>query len=200
MPQLQLHMLRVAGVAKIITDSIEIKLDKKSVIIAMLLHDMGNMTKIKLDRFPEFTQPQGIDYWENIQKEFIEKYGESDYAATYKILEELNIDMKVQNLIRSIEFAKMGEISLNNNFEQKICIYSDARVAPNGVTSLEERLTEVKERYIKNKGVTEQFFQNLSNSARDVEAQIFSKCTIKPKDIAEIKVEKLFDELLALEI
>jgi len=200
MPQLQMHMLRVAGVSTIICDNLKIKVGRQNIIQACLLHDMGNMAKIKLDLFPEFAQPKGLTYWQKVLQEFIEKYGADDYVATYKILDELNISDKIQALIKSIEFANMDDISKGNNFGQKICIYSDARVAPFGVTPLEDRLSEVKDRYIKNKGATEEFFKNLSNSARNVEKQIFSHCKIKPVDITEEKAKTLFSTLKNFDI
>jgi len=49
MPQLQLHMFRVAGVASLITENLEKKIDTNSVIFTALLHDLGNMAKIKLN-------------------------------------------------------------------------------------------------------------------------------------------------------
>ena len=196
MPQLQMHMLRVTGVAAIICDSFESSLDKKTIISVCLVHDMGNIVKFKLDKFPEGLEPQGLIYWQKIQREFITKYGGNDYLATYKILEELGLSEKVQNLVSSNEFAKMAPISkLKNSFEQKICIYSDARVTPNGISSLDERLSEVKERYIKNKGVSEEFYNELWNSAKEVEKQIFSHCKIKPENITEEKIQHLISDL-----
>jgi len=70
MPQLQTHMLRVAGVASTIVENFEGKIDRKTIITTALLHDLGNMAKIKLDAFPEFAQPRGIDYWQKVLKEF----------------------------------------------------------------------------------------------------------------------------------
>lgn len=195
MPQLQEHMLRVAGVASIICDNINIKIDKERIVKALLVHDMGNMSKIKLDRFPETAEPEGMEYWQKILDDFRSTYGDNDYDATYKILNELKLPEEMQKLVKSIEFANMTVIARENSIETKICIYSDARVAPTGVVSLNERLSEVKDRYIKNKGVSEEFFKNLSKSAFQIEIQIFENCSIKPNNITEDKVKNIFEEL-----
>ena len=49
MPSLQLHMYRVTAVASRIVDNWKGQnLDKKEIIIACLLHDIGNIIKFKL--------------------------------------------------------------------------------------------------------------------------------------------------------
>lgn len=200
MPNLQDHMLRVAGVASLICDSFDKPVNKEIIINALLVHDIGNMSKVKLDRFPEFAQPQGIEYWQKIVNEFKEKYGNNDYDATYKILNELNLSNDITELVKSIEFAKTVENSKHNDFNKKICLYSDIRVAPFGVTSLNERLNEVKDRYIENKGVTKEFFSSLVNGINVIEKQIFEYCKIIPEEISEEKVKSLFKDLKNFEI
>lgn len=200
MPNLQEHMFRVAGVASIICNDFERPIDKESIIIALLLHDMGNMSKIKLDLFPQFAQPKGVNYWNKILNEFKQKYGNDDYKATYRILKELDVSQKTSQIVKSIEFAKATQNSKHNDFNKKISLYSDIRVAPFGVTSLKDRLAEVKQRYIKNKGVTEDFFNGLAKSMDKIEQQIFNYCKIKPEDITEEKVRPLFEELRNFEI
>jgi len=71
-----------------------------------LLHDIGNIVKFKLERFPEFRQPEGIDYWKKIQKEFIKKYSKDDYETTYKIVKEIGVTQDIFGILRSMEFRK----------------------------------------------------------------------------------------------
>lgn len=195
MPNLQEHMLRVAAVASIICDNFDNALDKNSIISACLLHDMGNIVKFNLKLFPDFRQPEGIDYWTKIQQEFRTKYGNNDYEATYKILNEININQRIVQLIKSIEFAKTPENIKHPDFESKICLYSDLRVGPKQIMSLNDRLAEVKERYKKNKGVSETFYNSLVENANILEKQIFKYCKIKPEDITEEKVKPLIEKL-----
>ena len=98
MPQLQELMLRFAGVSSVIAEKLKEKLDKKAFISAGLIHDLGNMAKIKLDAFPEFAQPLGVSYWEKVLTEFKQKYGSDDYTATYKILKDLGVSETIYYL------------------------------------------------------------------------------------------------------
>lgn len=200
MPNLQEHMLRVAGVAKIISDNYLKTLNKELLLSSALIHDLGNMTKIKIDAFPEFAQPEGVDYWSKVLTEFKEKYGNDDYSATYTILKELNVPQDVYNLVSSLEFVKASQTAKSNNLELKICLYSDARVTPYGVASLQKRLSEVKDRYIRNKGVSEEKYNEISQSLYDIEKQIFANCRINPEDISEEKVKLLFNGLTNFDI
>jgi len=67
MPELARHQLRVAGVAQTIVQACQERLDEDSIVTACLLHDMGNILKFDLTRFPEFLQPEGLDYWQQVQ-------------------------------------------------------------------------------------------------------------------------------------
>ncbi len=51
MPNLREHQLRVAAVAAQICDNFNKPLNKKEIITACLLHDMGNIIKFKLELF-----------------------------------------------------------------------------------------------------------------------------------------------------
>src|SRR3954452_25294278 len=84
MPALQQHQLRVAAVAAMICDSLP-GTDKETVVIACLFHDMGNIIKSDLSYFPEFVQPEGLEYWEKVKQEYIQKYGSDENAATKEI-------------------------------------------------------------------------------------------------------------------
>ena len=60
-----------------------------------------------------------------------------------------------------MEFAKMAEVAENNNILSKIGIYSDARVSTAGVVSLDVRLAEVRERWMKRRKVTKEFYDEI---------------------------------------
>ena len=162
MPYLQEHMLRVAGVASMICNNLNKSVNEELIFSACLLHDIGNIVKERAELnyklHPNYFNKEVEKEWRKIREEFIRNYGKDDYIATYKILNEIGVEENIFNLIKSIEFAKMSLVASGNNYEQKICLYSDARIAPEQATTLENRLSEVKDRYIKNKGVTEDFF------------------------------------------
>ena len=77
-------------------------------------------------------------------------------------------------------------------------LYADQRVAPYGVTSLKERLEEIKKRY---KNVVSSVWSNgemanhLIECSLEIEKQIFQYCNLRPEDIndrtIEIYIEKL---------
>jgi len=200
MPNLQAHMLWVTAVASEICDNFEKPIDKDSVIAATLLHDIGNVVKFKLEAFPEFLKPRGLEYWKKVQENFILKYGKDDYQATYKILKEIGVNQKVCGLINSMEFGKASLNVEHSDFEKKICQYADARVAPSGITSLDARLGDVQDRYMRNKGISGEEFNNISLSMRTIEKQIFAQTKIKPEDIAKEKVGGLLEKFGNLDI
>ncbi len=107
MPALQLHQLRVAGVAAYISVNFIDKqsIDTNEIILACLLHDMGNILKFSLDRFPEFLEPQGRDYWQKVQDEYRMKYGNDEHEATKQIVREIMTGLssyKVHKVIKPV--------------------------------------------------------------------------------------------------
>jgi hypothetical protein len=201
MPQLQTHMLRVAGVASIICDNFQSSVDKSTVISACLLHDMGNIIKSDLKKFPEFLRPQGMKYWLNIKKNFINKYGTNDHQASLKINREIGVSDLVLHLINAISFSKAKKSFETKSFEIKICHYSDLRVMPYGVDSLKNRLKDLKLRYAKRmKEQNWNDFDYLANFFVEIEKQIFAHCKLKPEDITEEKVLPITKKLKTFEI
>src|SRR3989344_3343249 len=97
---LQEHQLKVAAVASTICNNFKQKIDKESVITAALLHDMGNIIKFDLGKFPEFLEPEGIEYWQIVQVEFRKKDGEYEHDATYKKAEEIGVNKSVFEIIQ----------------------------------------------------------------------------------------------------
>lgn len=196
MPQLQLHMLRVTGVATLIVENFRQDIDKNVIITVCLLHDIGNIVKFNLKKFPENLKPYGYEYWKNVQNEFIDKYGKSDYEATYGILKELNIPKKLFGHINTMEFRKAPEnAKRKDSFEIKITQYSDMRVAPYGVANMEERLNEVQRRFMRNHGISDREFNKYRDGVQTIENQIFNNTNISPEDITDGKVARLIPEL-----
>ncbi|MEI8270918.1 MAG: HD domain-containing protein [bacterium] len=199
MPNLQEHMLRVAAVASLICDNFSEPLPKKDIVTACLFHDMGNI--IKVDFFPtvfpeEFYGPLGIEYWQKIKKEYIEKYGNKEHLATELIAEENKLSVQVIDLIKQIGFSNALKNELEKIYKNKICNYSDMRVGPFGVLSLSERILEGNKRYAgKKHAITSSDFESLADSLRNTEEQIFSKCTIKPEDITDEAIAPIILEL-----
>lgn len=202
MPMLQEHLYRVTAVAKLICDNWNGKIDKKEIIYACLLHDMGNIIKFNLGYIPEAVQPKGLAYWQKIKDEYIHKYGNDEHIATLKIAKEIGIKDKIIELIKAVGFSKSVINYKHSNFAKKICAYSDHRVTPFGITSLEKRMHEGRKRFkinTKDRGRKDQF--NLYASyLRKIERQIFNKCQIKPEDINDRSVNPIVENLKDFEI
>ena len=191
MPNLQEHQLRVAAVAQQIAQSCGIEGEElHAIVTAGLLHDMGNIIKFKLDLFPEFLQPKGLKYWEKVKKEFVKKYGNDEHEATFQIVDELNVDKRAHELVHAIGFSKSVENLNQTDLSKKIVAYSDHRVAPFGVISLEARMREGRTRFKHNKSIPtsdkkrfEKQFQECSVALLEIEKQIFEQSSIKPEKV-----------------
>lgn len=194
MPNLQLHMLRVAAVASLICDNFNEPLPKEDIVTACLLHDMGNILKFKLGSLPQFLEPEGLEFWEKVKDEYRIKYGDNEHVATNKIAEEIHVSAEILKLINAISFLGAAETASGENFGNKIVEYGDSRVDPFGVVSLEDRIVDLRKRYAHKGGDTPER-QAYENAARQIEKQIFSKCTLKPEDITDESVAPIISEL-----
>lgn len=198
---LQLHQLRVAAVAKKICDNFDGEIDQQSIIFACLFHDMGNIIKSDLTRFPEFLKPEGHEYWKKVKDEYNAKYGNNEHLATEAIAKEINLSPKIIAYIRKIGFSNATRNEKEAHFEDKICNYSDMRVDPNGVTSMKERILEGQKRYAgKKHSIASDSFESLVKSFENIEKQIFSKTKIKPSDITKEGISKIIEEFRNLNI
>lgn len=198
MPTLQLHMLRVAAVAKeICTHYNGPPVDMTSIVAACLVHDMGNILKFQLTRFPDFLEPKGLTYWENAQEKFREQYGSNESVATELIIEEIGVSKRVKELVAVIGF-KHGQANIDSNdFEKKICDYADTRVDPHGIVSLDNRLKDLEKRYSSKHPTEEEKIQssNYSSMLHAMESQIFAHCSIKPDQITNGSVDDTISSL-----
>jgi len=200
MPSLQLHQLRVAAVAKIICDNLGKSLDERTVVLACLFHDMGNIIKADLVYFPEFVEPKGLEYWERIKAEFVAKYGTNHHAANVAIAREIGLPNASITLIDSISFSQLAEVVADDSYERKVMQYADIRVGPHGVLSLKERLLEGKERYRATRTErpyyeTDKELEHLARAAEQLEQQVFAKARITPEGITDKAIESIIEEL-----
>ena len=186
MPNLQEHMLRVAAVASLICDNLTISVNKEDIVLASLLHDMGNLIKSNLKLFPEFLEPEGLEYWQKVKDEFIKKYGSDEHEATAKILKEIGVSDNILYLADQNRFVFLCKHRDSDDMHIKIIKYADTRVGPHGILSFEERMGESTERYKNEKyGPMNEERSRLIACGKEIEQQIFSKCRIKPEDITD---------------
>lgn len=197
MKSLQEHMLRVAAVAYLICDNFSEPLNKEEIITACLLHDMGNIIKSKLEYFPEFLRPEGLEYWQGVQNEYINKYGQDEHEATVQIMKELSAPTSYIKLVEQIGFPLLCTNAIINNFSNKIVTYADMRVDPHGVVSYDERINEAKVRYEGREQLLPggEAREKLIACGKDIEKQIFAKCKIKPEDINNDTIAPIISKL-----
>lgn len=202
MPNLQEHQLRVAAVAFQIGVNLKTTMNVDRVVTACLLHDMGNILKFKLESFPDFLEPEGLDYWQGVKNEYAAKYGPDEHIATLAIVEEIGIDQATLNCVKTVGFTKAANNSALPNFEHKLCCYADQRVGPYGVLSLADRLEEGRKRYEGRAqfGTTSAQFTENMQGLQTIEEQLFSQCNIRPSDITDQSIAPLIAGLLLREI
>lgn len=147
MPTLQEHQYRVAAVAKILCERSSINLPKTEIISSCLLHDMGNLIKFNLDKIPEGLDIGDVAYWKQIQTVMKNKYGEDEHVATYEIAKEVGVSTNILNIIKNMGASHTREMLEQKNLVVLIATYSDLRVTPTGVTSLEMRINDLLKRY-----------------------------------------------------
>lgn len=188
MPNLQKHQYRVAGVAAVLCAEHEHRVDRDAVISACLLHDMGNIIKFDLSYFPEFVEPEGIEYWQKIKDEFLEQYGKNPHHATLEIAKKVGASDRVCELIDAVLFNRAKKNWETTDFSQKICAYADMRVAPHGVVSLAERLEDGRKRY-QDVGKSQTFSFVMSSYLKKIEEQLFEGVALTPEEITDDKVE-----------
>jgi len=195
MPQLQLHMLRVAAVASLICDNFTESLPKEEITLACLLHDMGNIIKFDLSRAKSLiNQDIDLEYWTSVQREYKDKYGSDEHGAALEITREIGVGERVEELVKSISFHGTPQVARGDDFAKKIVEYGDSRVTPFGVVPLEIRIKDLRDRY-EHKGGDTPERRAYETGVREIEKQIFAKCRIKPEDITDEAVAPIIEEL-----
>jgi putative nucleotidyltransferase with HDIG domain len=201
-PMLQLHQLRVAAVAKQICDNLKTPVDTKTVVTACLLHDMGNIIKFDFSYNPIFFAPRGIEYWQKVQQEFIQKYGKAEHHATLEIAAELKVSQKIIDCIDSIGFSKIKGNYFGGSLEQKICNYADMRAGPSGIMSIAERMADGARRYQHRKDYVIEGKERevIAKTLQKLENELFAKAKIKPGNIIDESIAPIIEQLRTYEI
>jgi hypothetical protein len=193
---LQMHMLRVAAVASLICDSMNIEVEKENIVIASLFHDMGNLIKCDMTVFPDFFNPEGIEHWSKIKAEMIEKYGKDEHHANLEIMREIGLSDRIIYLSDQNNFSLLCSQLRNSDINVMITHYADGRVGPFGVLSYQDRQNEAGKRYKDHDTSSwEANRQELVSCGLEIEKKIFSNCKIKPEDINNETVAPIIEAL-----
>ncbi len=199
---LQDHMLRAASIAAWILDHWKGEiLNRNDILETLLIHDMGNLVKSSNDNFrrgfPDKYYLESLDYWDNIKKWLIDRFGKNDVEVTYNIAKEINVSEKVLKMLGKKQFVNNEETYKSDDYEIKICAYSDQRVSPTGIMPLNERLREAVIRYkgVKGASVNVANRDELIEDINKVEEQIFNFVDGKPEDINDSSTASYMEDL-----
>jgi hypothetical protein len=204
MPNLADHQLAVAAVAGMICSNLNTEVDKQNIVAACLLHDMGNIIKFDLTKTNSVLNMNiDVGFWQKVKEDYVKKYQTDEHEASILIAKELGVSNRVVELIDCIGFNTAVINEQAKDYGRKICAYSDMRVWPQGVTTLENRLDDLRKRYdnkFHQMGGDEEKRSEFENGLRKIEQQIFEHCKIKPKDITEEAIGPIKEKLKSFEI
>jgi len=198
-PHLQLHMLRVAGVVKLICKHREGEdLPVHDLLSVALIHDMGNIIKFDIDLYPEFREPEWVDYRKEVQVQF-QQYGNNEYEATKYIAKQCGISTGALDILHLFDTYDDDKLLESKNILLWIMDYADSRVWMLSIQTTVERISTQVERNMKNKWRSktkaEEVAENRTATASFMEKWIFKHCSIKPSDINDWTIDPLLEEL-----
>lgn len=198
MPNLRLHQLRVAAVARTLAEALGA--DRELVTHAGLLHDMGNIMKTDFTQFPaEFYGDNGLAYWEQVKADCGDRFGHDEHTATAAIARDIGVSKDIVEIMDAMGFSKAAQISEHGSLELQILEYADQRVAPHGIVSMEERLREGHARY-KDRTRTEygendvEFHENAAH-LKQMEQKLFASLLITPDMLNEESLTGMMESL-----
>jgi hypothetical protein len=146
---LQRHMLRVAAVGKYLCEGWSGEIDGSAVVDTLLLHDLGNLLKVDLNRGLEFfdDDEQNVDYWRQVKSEMQNRYSEEEHEATSLMAREAGVRERVMFLLEHMGSIQLAHTGTSTDWELKVCTYADFRVGPDGFLTVRERFEDILERY-----------------------------------------------------
>jgi hypothetical protein len=202
LPNIAEHMYKVAAVADIINSHFKPMIDKKSIIDACLLHDIGKIVEIDLDKFPDFLAPEGKDHWASIKKSFIDKYRTvNEHTATLAIATDLGLNFGALEILHISNFLETLTVKESGEFEKMIALYADLRVGPYGIMPMKERLADLEERYKSHpKSITKERREFIEKALQEIEQEIFKNTDITPDFITEAMCVERIPKLKEIKI
>jgi len=188
-PMLQQHQLRVASVGFTILK--ELNLVEDNVVRALLVHDLGNLIRIRFDLFGDDEYGElGVEYFKYKQKEYLIKYGNVDHTVTVKMLEEINVDEDIIKMVELVNWENIEGAVKSNDMNLKILNYADMRVGPFGLLPAIVRIDEVNKR----KSSWPEY-KLIREKIIELEKQIFSGMKILPQDINDESIVDIIPQL-----
>ncbi len=150
---LQQHMLQTAALGLIICQNWQGEnLDQELILASLLLHDLANLIKFDLNSNLSqslLSSKHSLAYWQQRQNRFKNKYGKNTEKANIKIIRELKPKKlkRITSILKNHDLDGLQSLLKQKNWEQKIVLYSDLRITPQALASIEERLLDLRQRY-----------------------------------------------------
>ena len=199
-PSLQRHMQRVTAVGKVICEHWNgPQLNEEEIVAILLIHDVGNIVKIDFETEQGLkmigNDAQRLEYWKQVKREIIEKYGKDDHEVTKRMVMELGISSRLQFLMENKEINRVKFVFQSSDWELKIISYADQRVGPFGTVSLKDRFDDLKQRYGNKKEsiVSDPQFDIWVEDAFELEKQIFEKTGIMADEVNDKTIKKVME-------
>jgi HD superfamily phosphodiesterase len=188
---LQEHMLRVGGVASIIAYAWNGPLiNKKSIVSACLLHDIGKPVGFDLKSQAKFGIPKLNPVKLKKMQTFIKKnFSADEHIASLKIAKSLGVDKTVLHILENLSWYNIEKLLKQKDFDILIALYADMRVGPKGVLTLEKRIKDLEKRKEKN-------LSKFIKMGKKLEEKINKNTNINLSLITNNKVHRLFKKLL----
>ncbi len=123
------------------------KFDHKLVIEAALVHDLANIIKFKRP-FKGDLEKNG-DYWQKVQTEVVDKYGDDVHTATVQMVREAgltHITPIIEDMF-SMYTKDLKDGDKNPTVESRIVELADDCVTPAGIVGFETRMRDLYQRY-----------------------------------------------------
>lgn len=204
---LQQHMLQTAALGLMICQNWKSEnLDQELILTTLLLHDLANLVKFELNSTLSqslLTSKHSLAYWQQRQNRFKNKYGENAEKANIKIIRELRPQQleQITRILKNHSLDRLPSLLQQKNWEQKIVLYSDLRITPQGLSSIKERLLDLRQRY-QNRDSNwsdEKIFQTRLKNGLTLEKQLNNSTgrnitQLTTKDLVESKqkIEKFY--------
>lgn len=196
---LQRHMYRVASVGQYLADQWSEALAERDIVSVLLLHDLGNILKFDFSRgaglFDE--DQRDMDHWKQVQSKYREAYGDNVHSATLAIAEQEGASSRVLELLTKMGSSNLKDAVESNDWELKICVYSDFRVSPHGFVTVIDRFDDILKRYAGRSHPLANQERTLQNrdACLELEAQLSAKIDVDIAKLPESELEQFTQSL-----
>lgn len=181
---LQEHMLRVGGLAKIITSNwTGDAINSEAIIQTCLIHDIAKPLHFDLTKQAQFGMTEKeVEALDHLQKRLVTDYSPIEHQAVLKICKEIGYSEETIRLVGDLEWENIPKFLESNDLESLIPIYCDMRISPYGIMSLSERVDDLKSRYY---GTSE--LEELKNDGLMLEKVLQQNVSVDLSEITNIE-------------